>query len=33
VIRSDDARLEFPVDSEAEADWVRRHVLALLARR
>jgi hypothetical protein len=33
VIRSDDARIEFPVATETEADWVRRHVLATLAAR
>lgn len=32
AVRSDDARLEFILDGEAEGDWVRQHVLAALAR-
>jgi hypothetical protein len=32
VVRSDAARLEFPVVGEAEASWVRQHILAVLVR-
>jgi hypothetical protein len=32
VVRSDAARLEFPVEGEAEASWIRQHILAVLAR-